>query len=60
MKHERYCPIVGDDTLCPPLCRQMEVLRAARETKELLYDIKRLVTEIEIKLITVRSFSSDA
>lgn len=60
MKHERYCPIADNDTLCPPLCRQMEVLRAARETKELLYDIKRLVTEIEIKLITVRSFSSDA
>jgi hypothetical protein len=60
MKHERYCPIAGDDTLCPPLCRQMEVLRAARETKELLIDIRRLAMEAQAVLLAACSFGSDA
>ena len=59
MKQERYCPIADDNTLCPPLCRQTEVLRAARETKELLIDIRRLAMEAQAVLLAACSFDSD-
>jgi len=53
---KKTCLFVGDDKICPPLCEQVELLRMARETREIMLDIRRLATEINLMMLTSQCF----